>query len=93
MKNQRSVSATITPIERVRPVTSAAASGEAVYSSSSAALSTRSRVEFETLGKPRRALDTVATETPANWATSTMLALTGIVTGRGLLTAGNLRTP
>src|SRR3954454_21428160 len=92
-KNHRSVYDAITPTDRVRPVTRAAASGEAVYSSCWAALNTRSRVDVETLGRPRKARDTVATETPASRATSTMLALTGATAVRGSIPPDNLKTP
>jgi hypothetical protein len=56
-------------------VTSPEANGEAEYCSSAAAWSTRSRVAADTFGMSRSARETVATETPARAATSTMLAL------------------
>src|SRR3954454_17581407 len=73
-KNQRPAYGRATPTARSRPGARPVPSGEAAYPSSSAARSTRSRVPRETLGRPRRARDTVATETPARRATSTMPA-------------------
>src|SRR3954464_14057944 len=69
-KNQRPACGRTTPTERIRPVASADARGDAAYPSSSAAARTLVRVSLETLGRPRRARDTVAAETPAYRATS-----------------------
>src|SRR3954453_17295898 len=69
-KNQRPAWGRTTPTDRMRPVARADARGDAAYPSSSAAASTLVRVSRETLGRPRRARDTVAADTPACRATS-----------------------
>src|SRR5436305_10205280 len=69
-KNQPPACGRTTPTDRIRPVANADARGEAAYPSSSAAASTFVRVSRETLGRPRKARDTVAADTPACRATS-----------------------
>src|SRR3954468_24978446 len=69
-KNQRPAWGRTTPTDRMRPVARADARGEAAYPSSSAAARTLVRVSRETLGRPRRARETVAADTPACRATS-----------------------
>src|SRR3954470_3968563 len=69
-KNQRPACGRTTPTDRIRPVASAEASGDAAYPSLAAAARTLVRVSRETFGNPRRARDTVAAETPARRATS-----------------------
>src|SRR5690606_36558350 len=73
--NHRWIHGVIRPIERVRPDARLAADGDATYPSASAAARTRSRVEEVTLGSPRSARDTVAVETPAARATSSIPAV------------------
>ena len=57
----------------LRPAASRDAAGSGRYLSSRAASSTLARVETATLGSPRRARLTVATETPAALATCSMV--------------------
>ncbi len=61
---------TTTATHRLRPAASLDAWGSGRYSSSRAAVSTRTRVGRATFGRPRSARLTVATETPAATATS-----------------------
>ncbi|GAB3861529.1 hypothetical protein GCM10027610_104180 [Dactylosporangium cerinum] len=82
-KNQRAAYGTITPTVWVRPLARREAIGDTTYDSDAAACSTRSRVSSETLGSPRRVRDTVAVETPASRATSSMLTGTGTSATRG----------
>ena len=56
----------------VRPVVRAAADGDATYPRVAAACSTFCLVDADTPGRPRSARETVAGETPASAATSTM---------------------
>ncbi len=74
-KNHRVTYGTTTPTVPVRPLASRDACGEATYSNWAAAATTRIRVLSATLGSPRRARETVAVDTPASAATSSMLPL------------------
>src|SRR5262245_40950953 len=64
---------TITATVRLRPAASREACGSGRYARSRAAASTRARVETATFGNRRRAGLTVATDTPAADATSSMV--------------------
>src|SRR5215218_8093395 len=72
-KYQRVTYGTTTPTTIVLPVARLDAVGEATYCSSAAADSTRCRVLSLTIGSPRSARDTVAVDTPAACATSSIL--------------------
>ncbi len=76
-KNHRFTHGVSTPIVRVRPVARDDADGVGTYPSRAASASTRRRVASETFGRPRRARETVAVDTPAAWATSSIPATTG----------------
>ena len=73
MNHEPSDPLTSTATRFSRPVARLDAARETAKSSSSAARRTRSRVSADTSGEPRRARDTVDTETPARSATSAML--------------------
>src|SRR5918993_4488538 len=73
LKNQRSRNGTSTPMLRVRPEARLDAEEETTYPRDFAADSTRARVAAETCPRPLRARETVAVETPAKRATSSML--------------------
>src|SRR4051812_40835514 len=64
---------TTTATVLLRPAASREAWGSGRYSRSRAAASTRARVDTATFGRPRSARLTVATETPAAEATSSMV--------------------
>ncbi len=70
MLNLPKLSVVSSPTEKLRPVGSERASWLGRKSSSSAAATTRSRVEALTSLRPLRALETVDTDTPACSATS-----------------------
>src|SRR5690554_5641585 len=74
-KNQRSRNGTITPMFLVRPDARLDARDETTYPSVSAAMRTRSLEAAETFPRPLSARDTVAVETPARRATSSMLTM------------------
>src|SRR5690606_26114690 len=75
LKNQRSSRGTITPTFRVRPDARLDARDETTYPRLSAARFTRSRDADDTCPRPLNARDTVAVETPASFATSSMLTI------------------
>src|SRR5689334_17938247 len=72
VKNQRLRCGTTAPMLRVRPEARLDASEETTYPSSDAAWTTRARVRSETGPLPLRARETVAVETPARRATSSI---------------------
>src|SRR6478609_7903484 len=76
-KNQRLTHGVSSPMVRVRPVASDDADGDGTYPSRAASAWTRRRVASETFGRPRRARETVAVDTPAALATSSMPATRG----------------
>src|SRR3954454_12154752 len=71
-KYHRVTYGTTTPTTMVRPEARLDAVGDATYCSSAAASSTRCRVAALTIGRPRRARETVAVDTPAACATSSI---------------------
>src|SRR5699024_7448875 len=73
---QRRIHGVSTPMVRVRPLASEAAEALGAYPSPRAASSTRARVASLTPGRWRSARETVAVETPAARATSSMAAFT-----------------
>src|SRR4051812_38941528 len=72
-RSQRVRDGATTAMTLVRPEASDAAVGEATKSNSDANRWILSRVSGRTLSIPRRARETVATDTPAAWATPLMV--------------------